>query len=71
MYDNNTTIHHTITHYINIVEGKNDSQTSDSNPIIDKLNDIWTEDEIKAIDELLSLILNGKNKNGKSINKSI
>ena len=31
-------------------------------PIIDKLNDIWTKDEIKAIDELLSLILNDKNK---------
>ena len=62
VYDNNTTIHHTISHYITIVEDKNDSQTSDNNPIIDKLNDIWTKDEITAIDELLSLILNDKNK---------
>lgn len=62
LYDDNTTIHHTISHYISIVNGKNDTDLPDTNPIIDNLKDIWTKDEIKAITELLTLILKGKNK---------
>jgi hypothetical protein len=62
VYDNNTTIHHTISHYLEIVDGKNDRELSDTNPIIDNLKDIWSTDEIKAINELLTLILKDKNK---------
>ena len=62
VYDDNTTIHHTITHYLSIVEGKNDKDLPDTNPVIDQLKDTWLPDEINAIKELLSLILNGKNK---------
>lgn len=62
VYDNNTTIHHTITHYITIVEGTNKQTLPDTNPIIDQLKDIWIQEEIKAISELLILILNNKNK---------
>ena len=63
LYDDNTTIHHTISHYISIVSGINDTDLPDTNPIIDNLKDIWTKDEIKAITELLTLILKDKNKN--------
>ena len=62
VYDDNTTIHHTISHYISIIDGTNKQSLPDTNPIIDQLKDIWIEDEIKAIQELLKLILNDKNK---------
>ena len=57
VYDDNTTIHHTISHYISIIEGKNDKEVSETNPIIDNLKDFWKEEEIKGINELLNLIL--------------
>ncbi len=62
VYDDNTTIHHTISHYISILDETNKQSLPDTNPIIDQLKDIWIEDEIKAIEELLKLILNDKNK---------
>lgn len=62
VYDNNTTIHHTISHYISIVDGSNKQSLPDTNPIIDQLKDIWIDDEILAIQELLKLILKNKNK---------
>mgnify|MGYP001222291411 CR=1 FL=1 len=62
VYDNNTTIHHTINHYISIIDGTNKIETPETNPIIDQLKDIWSIEEIKAINELISLIVNGKNK---------
>ena len=57
VYDDNTPIHHTISHYISIIEGKNDKEVSETNPIIDNLKDFWKEEEIKGINELLNLIL--------------
>lgn len=57
VYNDNTTIHHTISHYISIIEGKNDKEVSETNPIIDNLKDFWKEEEIKGINELLNLIL--------------
>ena len=57
VYDNNTTIHHTISHYISIIEGKNDKEVSETNPIIDNLKDFWKSEEINVINELLNLIL--------------
>jgi hypothetical protein len=62
VYDNNTTIHHTISHYISIINGTNKQSLPDANPIIDQLQDIWIQEEIKAISELVTLILNDKNK---------
>lgn len=63
VYDDNTTIHHTISHYLAILDGKNDKELPDTNPIIDNLKDIWSSEEIKAVMELLTLILKNKNKN--------
>ena len=57
VYDDNTTIHHTISHYISIIEGKNDKEVSETNPIIDNLKNFWKSEEINAINELLNLIL--------------
>lgn len=62
LYDDNTTIHHTISHYISIINGENNTELPDTNPVIDNLKDTWTKDEIKAITELLTLILKRKNK---------
>ena len=62
VYDDNTTIHHTIAHYISILDETNERSLPDTNPIIDQLKDIWVKDEIKAIEELLKLILSNKNK---------
>jgi len=57
VYDDNTTIHHTISHYISIIEGKNDKEVTETNPIIDNLKDSWKSEEINVINELLNLIL--------------
>lgn len=57
VYDDNTTIHHTISHYISIIEGKNDKEVAETNPIIDNLKDFWKSEEINVINELLNLIL--------------
>jgi hypothetical protein len=54
VYEDNSTIHHTIQHYIGLIE--DDSETDDSkNPIIEELHDIWTESEIKVVYDLLRL----------------
>ena len=57
VYDDNTTIHHTISHYISIIEGKNDKEVTETNPIIDNLKDSWKSEEINVINELLNIIL--------------
>ena len=62
VYDNNTTIHHTITHYISIINEDNKIELPETNPIIDQLKNIWSQDEIKAIQELLALIIKNKNR---------
>ena len=62
VYDNNTTIHHTITHYISVINEDNKIELPETNPIIDQLKNIWSQDEIKAIQELLALIINNKNR---------
>jgi len=62
VYDNNTTIHHTISHYISIVDGTNKQRIPDPNPIIDTLRDMWSKEEIKVIHELLQLIKSDKNR---------
>ena len=64
VYDNNSTIHHTLSHYISIIEGnKDDNLNSEKiNPIIDTLHEIWTPGEINASYDLLMLIQKNKNK---------
>ena len=62
VYDSNTTIHHTITHYISIIEENKKIELPETNPIIDQLKNIWSQDEIKAIQELLALIIKNKNR---------
>jgi len=59
VYDRNSTIRHTISHYISVIE-MNDSENIredvNINPIIDKLKEIWTTDEIQSTISLLKLI---------------
>lgn len=64
VYDNNSTIHHTLSHYISIIEGNKDDNLNDEkiNPIIDTLHEIWSPGEINALYDLLMLIQKNKNK---------
>ena len=59
VYDRNSTIRHTISHYISVIQ-MNDSENIrgdiDINPIIDKLKEIWTIAEIQSAISLLRLI---------------
>lgn len=59
VYDRNSTIRHTISHYISVIQ-MNDSENIredvNINPIIDKLKEIWTKDEIQSTISLLKLI---------------
>lgn len=54
VYEENSTIHHTLQHYIGLIH--EDSEMDDSkNPIIEELREIWTESEIKVVYDLLRL----------------
>ena len=58
-YDKDSTIHHTITHYINIVEGISGSEQlseDPENPLVQTLRNSWTEDEIRLACDTLQLI---------------
>ena len=64
-YEDNSTIRHTLSHYISAIETRdNESKRKEQkfNPIIDKLKDIWESEEIKAIHDLLQLIKTNKNR---------
>ena len=59
VYDRNSTIRHTITHYISVIQMndcENIIEDVDINPIIDKLKEIWTVAEINSAISLLKLI---------------
>ena len=57
VYDRNSTIRHTITHYISVLQDKdNKDEEVIINPIIDKLKEIWTFSEIQSAISLLKLI---------------
>ena len=65
VYEDNSTIRHTLSHYISAIETRdNESKRKEQkfNPIIDKLKDIWEAEEIKAIHDLLQLIKTNKNR---------
>jgi hypothetical protein len=60
-YDNNSTIHHTIIHYIQLLtDGISDKSEQDKikNPLIDELKDYWNDSEIKIMNEMLILLEN-------------
>lgn len=59
VYDRNSTIRHTISHYISVIQMndcENIIEDVDINPIIDKLKEIWTIQEINSTISLLKLI---------------
>ena len=59
VYDRNSTIRHTITHYVSVIEMndmENIREDVNINPIIDKLREIWTIQEIQSAISLLKLI---------------
>ena len=59
-YDENTTIHHTLLHYISLLESEEDpeppTETPPTNPIVERLRTLWTESEIKVVYDILRLI---------------
>tara|TARA_B100000963_G_scaffold314163_1_gene292551 strand:- start:277 stop:903 length:627 start_codon:yes stop_codon:yes gene_type:complete len=64
-YEDNSTIRHTLSHYISAIESKDteiNRKDLKFNPIIDKLKDIWEKDELQAIYDLLKLIKMNKNR---------
>lgn len=63
-YSTESTIHHTITHYIGIVEGSvgAGSIEDSENPIIEHLKGAWTSKEIQVVHDMLHLI-DGSNDN--------
>lgn len=58
VYSDNTTIHHTIIHFISIIENKtaNKELLKDQNPLIDELKPFWDESEIELLQSYLELI---------------
>ena len=57
VYDRNSTIRHTISHYISVIQNKENIEDDiNINPIIDKLKEIWTNSEIQSAISLLKLI---------------
>jgi len=57
VYDRNSTIRHTISHYASVIENKGiQDKEVIINPIIDKLKEIWTFSEIQSAISLLKLI---------------
>lgn len=63
VYDRNSTIRHTISHYVSVIQNKeNTDEDVDINPIIDKLKEIWTKEEIKSSISLLQLIHDNVNR---------
>ena len=57
IYDRNSTIRHTISHYISVIENKGvHNEEIIINPIIDKLKEVWEFSEIQSAISLLKLV---------------
>ena len=57
VYDRNSTIRHTLNHYINVIQSGNKSIGEiQINPVIDSLKKIWTHSEVQSAISLLKLI---------------
>ena len=64
-YDNNSTIKHTLNHYIDVIKNNNNTNISrciEINPVIDSLKEIWTHSEVQSAISLLKLIHEDINK---------
>ena len=56
-YDSNSTIKHTLNHYIDIIQNRDKHKEKvEINPVIDSLKEIWTHSEIQSAISLLKLI---------------
>lgn len=65
VYNKNTTIHHTLIHYIDILEtNKKEKLSKLENPIIETLQDMWSEKELELIYHLYNLILSDEKNTG-------
>jgi len=65
VYDGNSTIRHTISHYIAVIQmNDNENYRKDTkfNPIIDSLKEMWSAEEIVSTVSLLKLIKTTKNR---------
>jgi len=58
VYSDNTTIHHTIVHFISIIDNKksNKELLKAKNPLIDELKPFWDESEIELLQSYLELM---------------
>jgi hypothetical protein len=56
-YEEHSTIHHTIQHYIGLLENTRPPPISgdSKNPLIDELHELWSESEIKLAHDLIKL----------------
>lgn len=54
-YSPNSTIQHTIQHYITILQEDSNKEIKNTNPIVDKLKTIWEKKEIDTICNLINL----------------
>ena len=65
VYDKHSTIRHTLSHYIAVIQ-MNDCEKyreeTEINPIIDSLKEVWSLIEIKSTCSLLNLLKNEKNR---------
>ena len=56
-YSTESTIHHTITHYISIIDGEVVTEKkSEGNPLITHLQSLWSMAEIRVVHDLLRII---------------
>lgn len=57
VYDRNSTIRHTLSHYISVIQNQGiRGEVININPIIDKLKEVWAFSEIQSAISLLKLI---------------
>lgn len=57
-YDSNSTIKHTLNHYIDVIKNNKNinKEIIEINPVIDSLKEIWTYSEVQSAISLLKLI---------------
>ena len=56
-YESNSTIKHTLNHYIDVIKNNDTSREKiEINPVIDSLKEIWTHSEVQSAISLLKLI---------------
>ena len=71
-YGKDTIIHHTINHYIKMIQDTLKLQNIDKldieeSPLLDNMKDFWKEEEVETIYQLFQLIENINNNNEKEV----